>query len=207
MQTSKRALPSSTSRQLTLRPRAILGFFQPKASQANTRTQRKQELLDLVAPLKRGLTATEEDKAAVEAAANALEAVNPTPKPLASPLLSGSWELLYTTSASILGTSRPALLRPAGPIYQVLDAANGKARNIETTPFFNQVSANLVPLSANKVAVQFQEFRIFNLIAFKAPPSAQGELAVTYLDEELRVSRGDKGNLFVLRMADRDAKP
>ena len=27
-----------------------------------------------------------------------------------------------------------------------------------------------------------------------------GELAFTYLDDELRVSRGDKGNLFVLRM-------
>jgi hypothetical protein len=32
---------------------------------------------------------------------------------------SGKWELLYTTSASILGTGRPPLLRPSGPIYQV----------------------------------------------------------------------------------------
>lgn len=29
-----------------------------------------------------------------------------------------------------------------------------------------------------------------------------GELDVTYLDEDLRVSRGDKGNVFVLRMKD-----
>lgn len=35
-------------------------------------------------------------------------------------LLSGQWELLYTTSASILGASRPALLRPTGPTYQVI---------------------------------------------------------------------------------------
>jgi hypothetical protein len=27
-------------------------------------------------------------------------------------------------------------------------------------------------------------------------------LSVTYLDEEIRVSRGDRGNLFVLRMHD-----
>jgi hypothetical protein len=41
-------------------------------------------------------------------------------------------------------------------------------------------------------------FKIFGLIPVNAPPSARGELAVTYLDEDLRVSRGDKGNLFVL---------
>jgi hypothetical protein len=34
-----------------------------------------------------------------------------------------------------------------------------------------------------------------------------GELDITYLDEELRVSRGDKGNLFVLVMDDPDDRP
>lgn len=63
-----------------------------------------------------------------------------------------------------------------------------------------QVSAKLEPVSQNKLAVQFQEFRIFNLIPIKAPPSARGELAITYVDEDLRISRGDKGNLFVLTM-------
>ena len=52
------------------------------------------------------------------------------------------------------------------------------------------------------VDVQFVKFLILGLIPVTAPPSARGALAVTYLDEELRVSRGDKGNLFVLRMAD-----
>lgn len=78
---------------------------------------------------------------------------------------------------------------------------------METAPFFNQVKAELEPLSANKVAVQFKEFRIFNLIAVQAPPTARGELAITYLDEDLRLSRGDKGNLFVLTMDGRDQKP
>ena len=30
---------------------------------------------------------------------------------------------------------------------------------------------------------------------------------MTYLDEELRVSRGDKGNLFILGMEDPEEKP
>jgi hypothetical protein len=34
-----------------------------------------------------------------------------------------------------------------------------------------------------------------------------GELAITYLDEDMRISRGDKGNLFVLLMDDPDDRP
>jgi hypothetical protein len=33
---------------------------------------------------------------------------------------------------------------------------------------------------------------------------ARGELEITYLDDELRISRGDRGNLFVLVMDDPD---
>jgi hypothetical protein len=178
------------------------------SSQAQKRDAAKQELLDLIAPLKRGLTATEDDAAAVEAAASALEKLNPTRNPLASPLINGQWELLYTTSASILGKTKPGFLRPSGPIYQILDAENLRARNRETAPLFNTVSADLRPLSSSKVAVQFDEFGLFGgLIKIKAPPSAKGELDMTYLDEELRVSRGDKGNLFVLRMVDPEVRP
>lgn len=111
----------------------------------------------------------------------------------------GQWELLYTTSDSILGMSKPAFLRPSGPIYQVIDAKALTARNKETAPLFNQVSAELIPESDSKVKVQFKEFKILGLVPIKAPPSAVGELAVTYLDDELRVSRGNRGNLFVLR--------
>lgn len=40
----------------------------------------KQELLDAIAPLKRGLTASEEDVAVVESLAQKLEKLNPNPK-------------------------------------------------------------------------------------------------------------------------------
>lgn len=49
--------------------------------------------------------------------------------------------------------------------------------------------------------MQFKEFRILGLIPIQAPPSARGKLDTTYLDEDLRISRGDKGNLFVLERA------
>jgi hypothetical protein len=44
-----------------------------------------------IAPLKRGLAASEADAARVEALAAALERRNPTKKPLASDLLNGGW--------------------------------------------------------------------------------------------------------------------
>eukprot|EP00955_Chlamydomonas_euryale_P089840 364496-Chlamydomonas_euryale.AAC.24 len=63
-----------------------------------------------------------------------------------------------------------------------------------------QVSAQLEPVNEKKVKVQFKEFKILGVIPVKAPETARGELTITYLDDDLRVSRGDKGNLFVLSM-------
>lgn len=314
------------------------------------------QLLDLIKPLKRGVLADEGQQAEVEACCKALEALNPNPKALASPLVNGKWEvrgrqalgcalasactsasalaahtcastrphaqplnkrlrrparspvarkrwllttcrsshehplarfaparalqLLYTTSASILGTSRPALLRPSGPIYQTIDAVAGKARNQETAPFFNTVCKHLAPgpPRAHTQALMHHRMRArarrsrptsrpcpptkwrcsslnsrFLGSSPSRPPRAlkarhttlppqrscsackqvkpsfnnsctaaahpffleksprarcarAGELAVTYLDEELRISRGDKGNLFVLKMVRRSPR-
>ncbi|KAK0590450.1 hypothetical protein LWI29_027332 [Acer saccharum] len=77
-----------------------------------------------------------------------------------------------------------------------------RAQNMETWPFFNQATANLVPLNARRVAVKFDYFRIAGLIPIKSPGSGRGQLEITYLDEELRISRGNRGNLFILKMVD-----
>ena len=58
----------------------------------------------------------------VERLASEVEAVNPNKASLSSPLVNGKWRLLYTTSSSILGTSRPPFLRPGGDIYQTIGA-------------------------------------------------------------------------------------
>jgi len=68
-------------------------------------------------------------------------------------------------------------------------------------------AASLTPC---KVAVNFKRFNLFGgKISFAAPARARGELDTTYLhdgviaegivaEKALRISRGDKGNLFVL---------
>ena len=183
---------------------------------AGARAKGKAAVLALVKGTRRGLAADEARRGEIEAACRALEALNPEREPLASPALSGKWRLVYTTSRSILGKSRPALFRPRGPIYQVLDGEKLKARNNETSPTFSSVTAGLTPMSKSEVAVQFEQFKIGGIIPIKAPESAKGtvsstcgrragrgrgltkkKLDITYLDDEMRVSRGDKGNLFV----------
>ncbi|GFR40735.1 hypothetical protein Agub_g1345 [Astrephomene gubernaculifera] len=197
----------STARPHVAPKAAFLSFLRPAAAKAEQRTAVKEQLLERLEGLNRGASATAEDKADVERLASQLERLNPTPQPLKAPeLLSGKWRLLYTTSDSILATKRPPPLRPSGPIYQTIDAGRLKARNQETWPFFNQVTADLTPLSSNRVTVQFRTFKLLGLLPITAPPSARGELSVTYLDESLRISRGDKGNLFVLDMADPEAR-
>ena len=61
-----------------------------------------------------------------------------------------------------------------------------------------QVRAELTPETKSRVGVQFKQIKLLGLIPITAPESARGKLDTTYLDEELRVSRGDRGNLFVL---------
>ena len=88
----------------------------------------------------------------------------------------------------------------------IADAPSLKARNNESWPFFNSVTAKLEPMSKSKVFVRFVQFKIFNIIPITAPESATGTLDTTYVDRELRISRGDKGNLFILEMVDPDAR-
>ncbi|CAL1385505.1 unnamed protein product [Linum trigynum] len=162
----------------------------------------KSQLYDAIAPLDRGVEATPQEQQRVDEIARKLEAVNAEKEPLKSTLLNGKWELLYTTSQSILKKKWPKLLRPNGKIYQAINVDTLRAQNLETWPFFNQATANLVPLNEKRVAVNFDFFKIAGLIPIESPGSGRGQLEITYLDEELRISRGDRGNLFILKMVD-----
>eukprot|EP00741_Cyanophora_paradoxa_P012174 tig00020603_g11762.t1 len=166
--------------------------------------QAKKKVLDLIAPVQRGLTATKEDEAAIEQAVRELEALNPTSAPTASPEIEGDWELVYTTSESIIGRTRPDFLRPKGPIYQRVRLADTSVENSETIaplPFLkitNKVRATFTVDGPVRVQVKFNEFEIGGAIRFKAGENARGFLETTFLDGSMRVSRGNRNNLFVL---------
>lgn len=116
----------------------------------------------------------------------------------ASDQLPGNWLMVYTTSASIAGRNRPKALQVRTPPEQFIDVANLRARNSETVlGITNAVDIALQPATRDRVDVRFETFRL-GPIAFPAPPELTGYLTTTFLDEELRISRGDKDNLFVL---------
>ncbi|KAG5192694.1 hypothetical protein JKP88DRAFT_1970 [Tribonema minus] len=181
---------------------SMRSFFGSSAT--TTKVSTRQALLDAIAPLDRGRAASEEQKQEVLELFGKLEKENKEKKPLESPNVNGRWTLTYTTSQSILGLNTIRPLRSVGPIYQDIDAVNLKARNEETVKplpfvkFTRAVNAVLEPQSASKVKVLFKQFEIGPL-KVKAPASAIGFLDVTYLDPTLRLSRGDKGNIFILQ--------
>lgn len=90
-----------------------------------------------------------------------------------------------------------------GPILQKIDAKNLKAENSEIVRYFGlfdvprKVTAELIPVSPSKVDVQFKVFSL-GPISFKAPERFKVFLDITYLDDDLRLSRGGQGNIFVL---------
>ncbi len=189
---------------------------------------KKAELLEAIAGKNRGLLANEIDKVKFLSLVEQLEDCNPTPKPLeAKELLEGNWRLLYTTSREILGIGRFPLLE-LGQIYQCIRTAEAKLYNIAEIvglPFLEgivSVAARFEPVSERRVNVKFERSIVClqRLIDYRSPNNLiqqieagkkfppldlnienrerQGWLEITYLDEDLRIGRGNQGNVFIL---------
>ncbi|NEO62375.1 MAG: fibrillin [Moorea sp. SIO4G2] len=188
----------------------------------------KAELLEAIAGKNRGLLASKTDKTAILAAVTQLEGRNPTPRPLeAQDLLDGNWRLLYTTSQELLNLDGFPLVQ-LGQIYQCVRTSDTKIYNIAELsgiPYLEgvvSVCASFEPVSQCRVNVRFER-SIIGLQSFLSYSSAndfieqieagkkfpaidfpinrdnqQGWLEITYLDDDLRIGRGNQGSLFVL---------
>lgn len=173
-------------------------FFKSKLK---SRDALKKEILSLAAKTERGLTETDDDKSRMRKLFEDLEALNPTKSSLASPLLNAIWDLKYTTSSGILG--RGEKTKRVGKILQTINAEKLTAENSETLEYASflkvprRVTAELTPVSPSEVKVQFKWFQV-GPVWIPAPSFMKGALDVTYLDNDMRLSRGDKGNIFVL---------
>ena len=171
-------------------------------SASERRSNLKSLILDLANECKRGLTASDEQKDEMEKLFVRLEALNPTRNPLTSkkPSVNGDWDLKYTTSDSILGKGGAPRV---GPIIQNIDTTTLSAKNSEIVRYGfvdvpRSVTAVLSPVNGKFTEVKFKRFML-GPIGFDAPKDKfKGALDITYLDEEFRLTRGDKGNIFVL---------
>ena len=187
----------------------------------------KSELLNAIAGTNRGLLATETQKQAILALIAQLEDRNPTPLPVeAADLLDGDWRLLYTTSRGILSINQFPLIN-LGQVYQCIRVKQAKLYNIAEVagvPLAEgivSISARFEPVSERRVSVMFERsiLGLQRLIEYQSPSKfiqqieagqkfaaidftinrdQSGWLDITYLDENLRIGRGNEGSVFVL---------
>lgn len=190
--------------------------------------QEKTQLLEAIAGKNRGLLADDTDRVRVLTALERLEDLNPHPAPLKNPeLLEGNWRLLFTTSRGILGLDRFPVVQ-LGQIYQCIRTQDSKLYNIAEIvgiPFLEgivSVAARFEAVSDRRVNVKFERsiISLQRLCGYQSPNQfitaieqgksfppldfslenreQSGWLEVTYIDEDLRVGRGNEGSVFVL---------
>ncbi|MBD2068286.1 PAP/fibrillin family protein [Leptolyngbya sp. FACHB-671] len=188
----------------------------------------KAKLLEAIAGKNRGLLTTESDKQAILSVIAQVEDQNPNPRPLQVPnKLDGNWRLLYTTSQDLLRIEQLPLFK-LGQIYQYVRAREAKIYNIAEVygvPYLEglvSVAARFEAVSDRRVQVKFERsiLGLQRLIDYQSPVhfieaieagqkfaaidfnitnrDQQGWLDITYLDDDLRIGRGNEGSVFVL---------
>lgn len=186
------AAPGSRALRLTATTESV-------AETAVSRDTVKEDLLAMCSQARMGRD--QSSRESVRLKVEALERVNPTPKPLEAPeLLTACWRLVYTTSASILGTRRLRPFRPRPRILQSIDAGKLAAKNEEWVLMGllrNLVRGDLEPRDDGRtVDIQFKKFGI-GWLRVRAPKSARGFLETTYLDDDMRISRSGNESFYV----------
>ncbi|MBD2000790.1 PAP/fibrillin family protein [Leptolyngbya sp. FACHB-541] len=188
----------------------------------------KAKLLEAIAGKNRGLLTTESDKQAILSVIAQVEDQNPNSRPLQVPnKLDGNWRLLYTTSQDLLRIDQLPLFK-LGQIYQYVRAREAKIYNIAEVygvPYLEglvSVAARFEAVSDRRVQVKFERsiLGLQRLIDYQSPVhfieaieagqkfaaidfnitnrDQQGWLDITYLDDDLRIGRGNEGSVFVL---------
>ncbi|MEB3273717.1 MAG: PAP/fibrillin family protein [Prochlorothrix sp.] len=188
----------------------------------------KTQLLETLAGQNRGLFASPAQKELILDRIIQVEKCNPTRNPTrATKLLDGDWRLLYTTSGELLGTDRVPLVQ-LGQVYQCIRVQSQQVFNIanlDASPLpggLISVAARFDVTTGQRLAIGFERFvvglrpilgyqdpnqwieqlqtdRRFLAVDIKLKTGdRQGWIDVTYLDENLRIVRGNEGSVFVL---------
>ncbi|KAJ1446314.1 hypothetical protein M885DRAFT_547025 [Pelagophyceae sp. CCMP2097] len=171
------------------------------AARAEARTMLKADVRRLASGTSNGIKASNETRASMRAATDALEKLSPTASPAKSDLLNGKWQLLYTTTS---GGSSGALGPFIGDVFQDIDLQSSKYDNIVSLPgVTGTLGAKWTVDDARTWTVFFTslKFDVLGITAVEKPLSQKGVWRMTYLDENLRVlyaSGGIGENVYVL---------
>ncbi|CAI5470203.1 unnamed protein product [Closterium sp. Yama58-4] len=196
------------------------------ASGGETVKELKQRLLRAVGGTQRGKAASPQQREQILQLIERLEAANPTPSPMLSPLLGGTWALVYiaptAASANTLDASEegPFLARLKPVVFggvrqkaslQIILPDEGRAENVALFTAWGvdgelRIDAECKApeqesMRGVRSTVRFLSFKLsLGPLSFTLPLSLispTGWIDVTYIDEEMRVTRGDKGSVFL----------
>ncbi|GAQ81050.1 hypothetical protein KFL_000690280 [Klebsormidium nitens] len=188
--------------------------------------EQKAAILKVVANTNRGKNTTAWQRRQILDLIESVEPQNPTPDPIRSPLISGTWSLLYTASTkeefTYAGTEEGPFLARVKPAAfgqvrskgstQIIQSDTGHVDNIAEFSVFGKpgsltITGSFVPAAplpdrgAVRIDVRFESFRLkLGWISLRVPlgwVNPTGWIDTTYLDSELRIGRGDKGSVFV----------
>jgi hypothetical protein len=160
----------------------------------------KEDILSISDKTKRGLNASPKETEKISDLVNELEKLNPIRKPFESNEINSFWTLRYTSSSKLIGKGS---FNVRNNIKQRIDAKALTAENYEEVKYFGLIPvvqrnfARLKQVSDSKVKVEIHKIMIGPLI-IPLPINLKGDLSVTYLDKQMRITRGNKGGLFVL---------
>lgn len=203
----------------SLRAAAEGASGRPSDATDDARLVARQDLLDTIATLERGFSATEQDKEAMRAKIDTLASLSPAADPATQ--LGGDWTLLYTDAPDILGI-------PSGPfaslgrIGQEIDPAASTITNvIEYVP--SPLAAGLAGFASEDELVQrvITEYEVASptsvdlkisgfglqprrVLGVQLPDFARfqargplslpfGKFEILYLDDEIRIVRTYQG--------------
>jgi hypothetical protein len=143
-----------------------------------------------------GIAAKPAVKELISASALQLEKLNPTKAPTKSELLTGTWNLVYTSNA---GSSAGKIGPFVGQVIQ--EIGNQEYVNIvKLAPFFEAaLTATWKVKSSSLWLVLFQtlEVKLLGIPVVKKPLEAEGIWRTTYLDDDFRIlyAQGGKNTL------------
>ena len=176
---------------------------------ADTQARRalKDELLDLAAASRGGLTAFDaEQQARFDQAIARLADLNPTREPARSPLFNGRWVCRWTTEQEINFAVEKGLFGlPWVSTYQDIDLQEQTLENtIEFEGGSLRVGSTIQPdddLGA-RFNFAFEQCSVkWRSLTVPLPPVGRGWGDLLYLDEEMRIQRDLRGNLLVATRA------
>ena len=186
--------------------------------------QAKSSVLRATSGTARGRATTSSQRQRILVELKQLEDLNQTKRPVYSPLINGSWALVYQNPLEEEPDKEASAEKVEGPFLSFfqpftrgivstksnLQRIDLESKSIDNLAEFTllgvggylNIKGSAVQISDDRVEVGFIdcELKLGPLQPLKIPlewVKARGWVETTYLDETLRIGRGDKGSIFL----------